>query len=240
MQNPVNWQDVPMPPSVAKLPRDRRGYPIPANVLWQNGKPIFAANDARFEIDAVKNGLCSVTGDLLKDDDVWLIAGPRSILDPRGMVFDHPVCREAKDYSMRVCPYLATPHYKGLSTQAKVNLAAKVGGTTNNPLRPWQDMEVQVAAKVRGIRIALDHENGILYLPTRDYVVVEVWSGGRVLEHYAGADAVRPLLKRHWPKDVAEFQLPDHFQQAIKGAWSGIFPWSHNPKRKVNEVQKTA
>ena len=41
--------------------------------------------------------------------DTWLIGGKGSAFDPRGLYNDPPVCGEAKDYAMQVCPYLAMP-----------------------------------------------------------------------------------------------------------------------------------
>ena len=45
---------VPMPARIARLPRDDRGYPVPAFVPWQDGKPYFPAASTPYMALAIR------------------------------------------------------------------------------------------------------------------------------------------------------------------------------------------
>lgn len=101
-----------MPPRIAKLPVDARGYPVPWFVAWVDGPdgpetvPEFRAMDRRKFRRAVKERRCWVCGDPLGR---WLTfpIGPmctitRSISEP-------PSHLECAQWSVRNCPFLANP-----------------------------------------------------------------------------------------------------------------------------------
>src|SRR5262249_26747548 len=73
-----------MPPRIARLPRDKRGYPIPWNIQRDaNGLPLFTVNDDRKHYLAVRQGLCPICGETLGKWK-WFIGGPRSAFHPDG------------------------------------------------------------------------------------------------------------------------------------------------------------
>lgn len=119
----VNWKDVPMPQIVANLPKDVRGYPIPANVAMVNGKPVFKANNGIREQEMAKNMQCSVTAVTMDRSSVRLITSPLNALSRPAVAADAPVHKDALDYSMKVCPYMCLgQYYKGFD----MNLADKL------------------------------------------------------------------------------------------------------------------
>lgn len=226
--------DVPMPPKIAVLPRDGRGYPIPANVLRkENGTAVFTANDAHWEWHALQQSLCAVTGTKMDDDDVWMICGPGSAFDPRGMINDLPVCGEAKDYAMKVCPYLATFRYQGLTPEqkARINLGPNRKGI--DVTRDYTPMDRHIAARVNGFIITQSKEGGIMYLPNRLYEEVEVWVDGKRTQHTVGPDAV---MKEHLTEGLANLlsagislaDIPEYFLLALSGDIGGHFPWNRD------------
>ena len=110
----ANWKDVLMPQIIKNLPKDPRGYPIPANVTWLNGKPIFKANDIVKENTMAENRQCSVTAVLMDRSTVRLITSPLNALGRPATVMDAPIHKDALDYSMKVCPYMCLgQYYKG-------------------------------------------------------------------------------------------------------------------------------
>jgi len=103
--------DLTMPPAVARLPRDRRGYPIFATIVQpedNGGEPDFAVLDPVRVARCVRDRLCGVCG---KAIDYWMafIGGDlclKSRLFPFAM---HPECAR---YSVRACPHLSNPRAK--------------------------------------------------------------------------------------------------------------------------------
>jgi len=101
---------IPMPPAVAKLERDQRGYPIPFMVVQpedNDGEALLGVLDPERVIRALRNRLCGVCGEGL---GYWItfIGGPLSL---RKRWFRNPPMHEAcARYAMGVCPFLASPH----------------------------------------------------------------------------------------------------------------------------------
>lgn len=94
-----------LPRRVARLPTDRRGFPIPWFVSWRDGQPHFPA------IDAVKLGvawnedLCWVCGDRLGASRGWVV-GPMSAIE--GATPEPPSHYDCARFAVRHCPHLAT------------------------------------------------------------------------------------------------------------------------------------
>lgn len=108
-------KDVPIPPRMAHLEKDRRGYPIPANVLRDiKGEPAFTVNDTawvvRTQIEAPVP-VCGICGTDLEIGDMHFLGGPASAFHPQGVYLDGPVHEECGQYALMVCPYLALPRY---------------------------------------------------------------------------------------------------------------------------------
>lgn len=96
--------DVPIPPELAHLKRDDRGYPIPFFVSKVDGKPQFQVISQEKQVMCVERKLCAICGKKLYKDGAYFVSGPMGLFnkfqtDP-GM---HRVCAE---FSLRACPHL--------------------------------------------------------------------------------------------------------------------------------------
>jgi len=101
------------PPRIARLPKDKRGYPIPFNVLrGKDSLPIFAVNDDTKSWRCLREELCPICGERLGSWR-WMAGGPLSAFDPHGFYYDLPMHKDCVEYAMQVCPYLAVPRYLG-------------------------------------------------------------------------------------------------------------------------------
>lgn len=93
------------------LPKDRRGYPIPVNVLIDNsGKPHFTINDEERRQEHLTKHLCPLCGQKLLRGR-WTLGGPASAFMEEGGYIDPPMHYECYRYAAQVCPYLALPSF---------------------------------------------------------------------------------------------------------------------------------
>lgn len=104
----MNWKDTPIPPVIARLPRDVRGFPVPAFVYrpagWKSGDPLdMRVVDVDTLMRSARQRTCGVCGGTLFRR-VWFIGGPMC-LDNR--IFESPTHRECAEYSLAVCPHLS-------------------------------------------------------------------------------------------------------------------------------------
>jgi hypothetical protein len=100
----TRWQDVPMPPRIARLPQ-WGGMPVPWSAYrTAEGVPDFRVVDALKNLEMATRKLCTVCGVAL-GARVAFIGGPISI--GNHTFFDGPMHRECAEYSSKVCPYLA-------------------------------------------------------------------------------------------------------------------------------------
>ena len=111
--NIQNTRAVVEPPRIARLPKDKRGYPVPYNVLrGRDGQPIFTVNDDQKAWRCVREERCPICGGKLGRWR-WCAGGPLSAFHPNGFYYDLPMHRDCVEYAMKVCPYLAMPKYLG-------------------------------------------------------------------------------------------------------------------------------
>lgn len=104
-----------MPPRIASLPRDRRGYPVPYFVQWYDGDrpsrpgvgvPDFRVIDARASRTCEARNLCLVCGQALGRNLAFTI-GPMCVVNRISP--DPPSHLDCANYAARVCPFLAIP-----------------------------------------------------------------------------------------------------------------------------------
>lgn len=93
-----------IPPELAHLKIDPRGYPVPFFVSKKNGVYDFVNLDINKQQIAVDQKLCGICGKKLYKDFMYFISGPlgmknRASSDPAM----HRVCAE---FSLSVCPHL--------------------------------------------------------------------------------------------------------------------------------------
>jgi len=98
-----------MPPRIARLPVDSRGYPVPKFASWHDGVPDFRLADTAWVRRAFAENRCWVCGDTLGQYKAFVI-GPMCMVN---RTTAEPPCHlECAEYSVRACPFLAFPQRK--------------------------------------------------------------------------------------------------------------------------------
>jgi hypothetical protein len=198
-----------LPPRIARLPVDGRGYPVPWFVAWENGAPEFRVADGEKWARAVRDRLCWVCGDPLGAYLVFVI-GPmcginRTTAEP-------PCHRECAEWSARNCPFLTRPQMVRREDEIVNNERhAKEGAgcpITRNPgvTLLWTTREYRVFSDGRGGRlIRIGSPRAVAWYAhgrpaTREEVAESVRTGLPLLEELAiaqdrqeGAGAVSAL-----------------------------------------------
>lgn len=105
-----------LPRRLRTRPRDPRGYPIPYIAMLDAGKrPHFTINDQRRTAEVIQKRGCALCGKPLErggpDAGAWFTGGAICFIHPNGAFLDPPSHRECGEYAVRVCPFLAAPHY---------------------------------------------------------------------------------------------------------------------------------
>jgi hypothetical protein len=96
----------PIPGRIARLPVDRRGYPIPFFVAYENGEPYFPAMDpVRFR-DAVKRSLCWICGEPLGVYKAFAI-GPMCCVNR--VSAEPPQHADCAKFAAANCPFMTQP-----------------------------------------------------------------------------------------------------------------------------------
>lgn len=182
-----------LPPRIARLTQDSRGYPIPWNVLRDpHGAPIFTVNDTAKDMLALRRNLCPICGERLGKWK-WFVGGPKSAFDPNGSYYDLPGHLECIQFALQTCPYLAVRNY-----QAKIPLiervelppgvvAVDVSHDTDRPL-----VFVMVASRTVEIR-AGDDVRPYLRL-VKPWLGVQFWRFGKQLDEAVGRALAQEVL----------------------------------------------
>lgn len=186
---------VPMPERIARLPRDRRGYPIPVIVTYDTqGLPLFTVNDSAVHRKCVNKKLCAICGERLTKE-LWFAGGPQSALHPHGMYFDSAMHHECVTYAMQVCPYLGTSRFHGLSDATRTKLQGRMAvplvDVTVIPEKP--ELFVVVMAYGQSVQ-ASSEEPTLRYIkPLRPYHAVEYWQTGKQLSAAEGLAMIEKI-----------------------------------------------
>jgi hypothetical protein len=202
----MNFRDVPIPPRMKRLPRDRRGYPIPAGVYRDDkGEPHFAINDELLRQRIVARDLCSICGQELNKVR-WFVGGPLSAFSANGLYIDPPMHHECADYSLRVCPYLAAPNYgkrvdlRTLERTAPEELNRVFVDPSMLPERP----DLFVAISSAGQENVRHGTPVVIYIkPVRPSRRVEYWRNGVLLPSHEGERCVANTLSKPIPEKQA-------------------------------------
>jgi hypothetical protein len=109
-KRPKELQTTIMPPQVAALPRDPRGYPVFFAVYVDaEGTPDFRVTDDAKRRQCWRERRCGICGDEL-GYWLWFIGGERSVANR--LFSDPPMHEDCARYAMAVCPFLARPQAK--------------------------------------------------------------------------------------------------------------------------------
>jgi hypothetical protein len=102
-------RDIPMPRGVAKLPVDRRGYPVPWFVQWIDGEPEFRIADSRKTALALRQSRCWVCGGIVMGKRAYLV-GPMCAVNRTSA--EPPSHIDCARYAAKACPFMARPHMR--------------------------------------------------------------------------------------------------------------------------------
>jgi hypothetical protein len=94
------------PSRVARLPTDRRGFPVPWFVAWRDAVPQFPVVDAAKLHVAWAEEKCWVCGEKLGAYRAWVV-GPMSVIE--GATPEPPSHQDCAVFSVTSCPHLANP-----------------------------------------------------------------------------------------------------------------------------------
>ncbi len=197
MSHPLRPELPPLPPRMATLPIDDRGFPVPWFVAWVDGKPDHRVMDIDKMPRALQAHLCWMCGEPLGAFKTFCI-GPmcaisRTIAEP-------PSHLECLRYAVRACPWLTRPHAKrreiGLPEDARdgagLPLKRNPGVVclwTTKKFRAWRNREIG--------------NSGVLFnLGDPDHV--EWWAEGRPAtpnEVAASVTSGLPLLEEEARRD---------------------------------------
>lgn len=185
--------NVPVPPRIARLDRDVRGYPVPYIVRRRSdGVPLFAVNDEEKRLLCIDRKLCPICGERLTKE-LWFVGGPLSAFHPHGAYYDSAMHYECMGFALKVCPYLALAAYR---TPGMENIVTRIGpeseamkivDPTMNSKQPFAFVAVLAygaSSKDRipsGVRVSK---------PLRPYHAVEFWRKGQKLEFADGLKAL--------------------------------------------------
>lgn len=104
---------VPMPPRIANLKRDKRGYPIPRFIDRKadkpDGEPDFRIMDGKYLLDCIKYRMCWICGGALARLKTFPI-GPMCAINRN--IAEPPSHLECCQYSAKVCPFLSIPEMR--------------------------------------------------------------------------------------------------------------------------------
>jgi hypothetical protein len=189
---------VPMPPRIAKLPQDHRGYPIPVSVLRdREGRPHFTINDEQVNKSIRSEYRCGICGEKL-DGDVWFVGGPASAFHAQGRYFDSAVHHDCGQYALKVCPYLAVPSYGRRIDDATLKDKSMhvLIDATQDDRRPI----VFVLARTTTYTIDRDNMPPVLN-PRRPWKEVEFWRFGEQLTQEKAEEMMRADSEDRYPLD---------------------------------------
>ncbi|GAA1439435.1 hypothetical protein [Nocardiopsis tropica] len=125
---PAAWRTMPMPETVAALPRTAQGMPVPFTVSRghdperiayreetgltvvchcdpHTDKPVFSAQCPERQRQCAKDGLCSVCGQHISEEDYSVFGGLP--LPGTNLYMEAAAHTECLSYAFKVCPVLA-------------------------------------------------------------------------------------------------------------------------------------
>ena len=120
------------PLCIAALPRDKRGYPVPAFVDWINGEPEFRAMSRMFIAKAVRESLCWVCGLRIFGTERTFTVGPMCAINR--VSSEPPSHRECARWSVMNCPFLSRPQTVRRENDPSENIKYNAGSALkHNP-----------------------------------------------------------------------------------------------------------
>lgn len=120
----------PLPPRIAKLPLDPRGYPIPWFVADVDGKRDFRVADGAKRVRAVKERLCWLCGEKLGRYLAFVI-GPMCAVNRN--TSEPPCHRDCAEFAVQACPFLILPQAEYRRANLPEDVKQQPHGIAGNP-----------------------------------------------------------------------------------------------------------
>lgn len=190
---------IPMPPRIARLDVDGRGYPVPWFVATVDGRPDFRVVKPGAVMEAVRAPRCWICGQLLLDTRVAYVIGPMCAVNRTSA--EPPSHRDCARYAARACPFLARPHARRRDT----GLPGDAAGPAGTMIRRNPGVALVWITRPP-LRVFGDGHGGLLF-DVGDPVAVEWYAEGRA----AGRDEVLASIESGLPllRAEAETEGPD-------------------------------
>lgn len=194
-----------MPESIAALPRDVRGYPVPWFVAWMDGVPEFRAMDQRKWFVAVQEKRCWVCGTPLNPRKNVFVIGPMSTITHTA---PEPPCHEGcAVFSVKACPFLSKP--KAIRREANLpDDACEPAGLSidRNPgvTCLWYCTGYELFPDGQGGQLlSIPNPSGVRWFregrnATRAEIMESIESGLPILRHVAMMDGKRAERELEW------------------------------------------
>lgn len=145
----------PIPQRISRLPRDKRGFPVPWFVQWEDGKPLFPVMDPEKFRQAVTFNKCWVCGGPLGGFKAFVI-GPMCVCNR--VTSEPPNHLDCARFAALNCPFLANPRVgRQLDGEEVIRRGAKVAG-----LMIERNPGVSCVWVTKGFKLER-HDNGYLF-----------------------------------------------------------------------------
>lgn len=215
----------PLPPRVATLPVDERGYPVPWFVAWIDGKPEFRVADGGKRVQALQENLCWVCGQKLGVFRSFVI-GPMCSVNR--ISAEPPSHRECAEFSVKACPFLSKPHM----VRRENNLPE---GADCDGVMIARNPGCTAIWTTKSYRIVADGRGGLL-LRIGDPTDVSWWAEGRSAtraEVLASIDSGIPILRATEPSD--DPRVDAELAKAVEAARQYLPDEQDNPSLNAKE-----
>lgn len=214
MNRPVRPELPPMPPRIAALPVDHRGFPVPWFAAWLKdgraaergkGTPDHRITFPGAATQAAKEGRCWVCGTIIHDSRCAFVIGPMCAVNRNSA--EPPSHVDCGDWAARACPFLSRPHARRREAGMPGETAAAPGimlGRNPGVTAVWVTRRGRASAHMdpRG--------NGLLF-NIGDPVEVRWYAEGRgasrdeiVASVDSGLPALREVAEQDGPSALAE------------------------------------
>ena len=201
--------------SIAKLPRDHRGFPVPYFVAYVDGKPEFRCADPRKLAACLKQNLCWVCGEKLEPVFTFVVGPMCAINLISAEPPSHPACAE---FSAKACPFLAMPKAKrreACMPEGVVDPAGKFFERNPGVSLLWSTESFEIIDVPHGIRT---RQPGKLF-QIGEPVATQWYAEGRHAtraEVQASIDGGLPLLRKEAAAAGQRVQLSEAIERSLK------------------------